>query len=95
MKTLSCFLLLLIVIVELGLIETRFIDINHTIFLLRQKQKHINKKVSSIVKLFENKLDQNELYKEDIHAVIYLMYQIVLKRKLSIGPDVYWYTRKG
>jgi len=94
-KTLSFCSLLLIIIVELSLIETRFVNFKHAFFKLNSNERNLHENISTIVKLFEDKLDQNQLYDDDILSVALLTYIIVLKRKQSVGPDVYWYSRKG
>ena len=52
-------------------------------------------KINEMVKLFQLKLDENELYSEDLFAFAVLILEIIKKRNRSLTPAVYWYSRKG
>lgn len=94
-KKILQFFSLLLIITEISLVEGRFVDLSFNIIKLRKKQNTIQKHISSMGKLFQYKLDENELYDDDILAVLFLAYELIRKRNMFIGPDVYWYSRKG
>jgi hypothetical protein len=88
---------LLLLLGELILIETRFIDFDRSIIKERKSTKKIQIKISEMVKLFQVKLDRNELYYDDFLAFGCLVIELikVRNRSLSVTPAVYWYSRKG
>jgi hypothetical protein len=86
---------LLLLLVESILIETRFIDFEKSIIKKQKQIKGIQIKINELVKLFQGKIDQNELYSEDALAFAILILEIITKRNRSLTPPVYWYSRKG
>jgi len=86
---------LLLLLVESILIETRFIDFEKSIIKKQKQIKGIQIKINELVKLFQGKIDQNELYSEDALAFAILILEIITKRIRSLTPPVYWYSRKG
>jgi hypothetical protein len=90
-KKMKFFLLLLVL--QLILIETRFTDliVNKGPKPVKSFQKNINE----MVKLFQKKLVTNELYYEDLLGFACLVLKIIKMRNQSLTPSVYWYSRKG
>jgi hypothetical protein len=88
---------ILLLLVQLILIETRFIEFhkidNKGPKLVRSFQKYVD----GMVKIFQEKLDQDELFYEDLLGFALLVLEIIKRRdhSLSLAPDVYWYSRKG
>jgi len=86
---------LLLLSVESILIETRFIDLENSILKKQKQFKDFQIQINELVKLFQGKIDQNELYPEDALAFAILTLEIITKRNRSLTPLVYWYSRKG
>jgi hypothetical protein len=87
-----CILLLLI---ELLLIETRFIQFERPALKKQMPTQKFQIKINEMVTLFQFKPDKNELYSEDLLAFALLILEIIKKRNQSLTPAVYWYSRKG
>jgi hypothetical protein len=88
---------ILLLLVQLILIETRFIEFHQTFKKGPKLVKSFQKNVDGMVKIFQEKLDQDELYYEDLLGFALLVLEIIKRRahSLSLTPDVYWYSRKG
>jgi len=86
--------LLLLLLIELILIETRLVSINSLSNKRQKAIKQIQRHINEMVKLFGSKLDRNELYYEDLLAFACLVLKIIKMRDHSLAPDVYWYSRK-
>ncbi len=92
-KKMTFFLLLLLG--ESFLIQSRFIDFDELIIKEQKSTKKVQIKINEMVKLFQLKLDRNELYYEDLLAFGCLVLEIIKMRTRTLTPDVYWYSRKG
>jgi hypothetical protein len=82
-KKMKFFIILLLV--QLILIETRFIEFDKIVNKGPKPIKSFQKNIDGMVKLFQEKLDQDELYYEDLLGFALLVLEIIKRRTHSLS----------